>query len=190
MGLNSDLAPGQTPLDEEEIEGLLIRTITTRNELDQFEQMNIEEAIQWTLRARIKKDEILTEKFIRRVHKKMFGRVWRWAGNFRTTKKNIGVESYRIPMDLKALLDDCAYWIRHNTFPPDEIAIKFKHRLVSIHYFANGNGRHSRLMADLIVQRIFNKAVFTWLGERANYIHAMKAADLNDLTPLLKFARS
>jgi len=192
MGLNSDLIIGQTPLDEEEIDGLLIRTISTRKDLDEFEQMNIEKAIQWTLSARIKKDELLTERFVKRLHQKMYGEVWKWAGNFRKSNKNIGVEWQHIPMELKKLLDDCSYWVSHKTYPPDEIAIRFKHRLVSIHCFPNGNGRHSRLMADILAGRMFRNPIFTWRNgnDRQLYIKALKKADVNDIVPLLEFARS
>lgn len=190
MGLNAGLIIGQTPLDDDDIEGLLIPSVTTRTELDEFEQLNIEKAIQWTLQSRIKINEILTERFIKLVHKKMFGDIWKWAGTFRVTEKNLGVEAYRIQVDLKILLDDCTYWVGHETYSPDEIAIRFKHRLVAIHCFSNGNGRHSRLMADLIINRIFGKQVFTWNSSREDYIKAVKAADLGDINPLLKFARS
>jgi Fic-DOC domain mobile mystery protein B len=190
MGLNSDLVVGQTPLDPDEMDGLIVPTITQRKELDEFEQKNIEKASQWTLRIKISTDELLTESFIKLVHKKMYGNVWKWAGQFRKTNKNIGVEWPYVPVELKKLLDDCSWWIRHKTYPADEIAIRFKHRLVSIHCFPNGNGRHSRMMADLLAEKIFARSIFTWQGTRLDYIKAIKQADANDIVPLLKFARS
>jgi Fic-DOC domain mobile mystery protein B len=199
MGLDFDLIDGQTPLNEEEKDGLLIPTITTRGELDEFEQQNIEQAIRWTLRKNFKKDELLTEEFIRLVHKRMYGNVWSWAGEFRKTNKNIGVDRYLVAIELRKLIDDCKYWIDHGTYPPDEIAIRFKHRIVQIHCFSNGNGRHSRLMADLIVEKIFNQPIFTWgthaeltkTGQgRQEYLAAVKAADAQNIALLLKFARN
>jgi len=151
MGLDLEYINGQTPLDEDEKNGLLIPTIATRGELDEFEQQNIEEAIQWVLTRTLKADIILTEKFVRNLHKRMYGNVWSWAGDFRKTDKNIGINKWQIPTALKYLLDDTLYWIEHEIFPPDEIAVRFKHKIVSIHCFPNGNGRHSRLMADIIV---------------------------------------
>jgi Fic-DOC domain mobile mystery protein B len=198
MGLDFELVDGQTPLDEEEKDGLLISTITTRGELDEFEQNNIEKAIQWTLTRKFRKDEILTEEFIKLVHKKMYGEVWAWAGKFRKTNKNIGVDRQQVPTQLRLLLDDCKYWIENGTYPPDEIAVRFKHRIVSIHCFSNGNGRHSRMMGDLIIEKIFAQPVFTW-GSKSNltkagdirgeYLSAVKTADKNDINPLLEFAR-
>lgn len=198
MGLDFELVDGQTPLDEEEKDGLLISTITTRSELDEFEQNNIEKAIQWTLTRKFRKDEILTEEFIKQVHKKMYGEVWAWAGKFRKTNKNIGVDRHQVPTQLRLLLDDCKYWIENGTYPPDEIAVRFKHRIVSIHCFSNGNGRHSRMMGDLIIEKIFGRPVFTW-GSKSNltkagdtrveYLSAVKTADKNDIKPLLDFAR-
>jgi Fic-DOC domain mobile mystery protein B len=197
MGLNLEYADGQTPLDEDEKEGLLIKTISTRGELDEFEQNNIEQAIAWTLRRSFKPDAILTEAFIKDVHKRMYGDVWRWAGEFRNTNKNIGVDKWQIPTELRYLLDDARYWIDNQTFSPEEIAIRFKHRIVSIHCFANGNGRHSRLMADIIIEKIFGMPVFSWgaanlvkQGDaRANYLKAVRAADGGEMEMLMRFAR-
>jgi Fic-DOC domain mobile mystery protein B len=154
MGLEIIYANGQTPLSEEELDGLLIPSITTREELDEFEQLNIEKAIQWTFGKKINAEKLFTEKFIKDLHKRMYGEVWKWAGSFRNSEKNLGIKSYLIPLQLKQLLDDVIYWYQNNTFPPVELAIRFKHQLVSIHCFPNGNGRHSRLMADLIMEKL------------------------------------
>ena len=128
----------------------------------------------------------------------MFKNVWAWAGEFRKTNKNIGVDYWQIPVELRSLLEDVKYWYEHHTFSPDEIAIRFKHRIVCIHCFANGNGRHSRLIADIIVEKIYNEPVFTWgsakllkKGEaRLLYLQALKEADKGDYSLLLAFARS
>lgn len=198
MGLDDELVDGQTPLDEEEKEGLRIVTITTRGELDEFEQQNIERAIQWTMGRKFKAEQILSENFVKLLHEKMYGDVWSWAGTFRKTNKNIGEDWYQVPIQLRKLLDDCKYWIDHGTHPPDEVAVRFKHRIVQIHCFSNGNGRHSRMMGDLIIEKIFGRTVFSWGansdltkmgGARAEYLKAIKAADANDLTSLLEFAR-
>ena len=162
MGLELEYQDGQTPLDEDEKEGLLIKTVTTHGELDEHEQLNIEKAVKWTIQRKLKPEKILTEEFIKILHKKMFGKVWAWAGKFRKSEKNIGVEWIKIGIELKYLIDDTKYWIENKTYPPDEIAIRFKHRLVNIHCFPNGNGRHSRIMADIIIESIFGKDVFTW----------------------------
>jgi Fic-DOC domain mobile mystery protein B len=198
MGLDLEYIDGQTPLDEEEKDGLLIPTIATRGELDEFEQQNIEQAIQWMLMRLFKPELIFTEKFIRNVHKRMYANIWAWAGDFRWTNKNIGVDRGQIATELKILLDDAKYWMENNTYSPDEIAIRFKHRIVSIHCFPNGNGRHSRLMADIIIEKIFKQSVFTWgagnlsqkFDHRAAYISAIKIADKGNLAPLVEFARS
>lgn len=198
MGLKFEYLPGQTPLDEEEKDGLRIKTITTKGELDEFEQKNIEQAIQWTIGRKYKTDKIISESFIKSLHKRMYGEVWQWAGNFRQTNKNIGVDRWQIPTELKKLLDDTLFWIEHNTFSEDEIAIRFKHRIVSIHCFPNGNGRHSRLMGDLLIEKIFHQKIFTW-GQlhvsktndiRTEYINALKKADTGNYADLIRFARS
>lgn len=197
MGLDIDYIDGQTPLDEEEKEGLLIPTIATRGELDEFEQQNIEQAVQWTLSRSFKPDMVFKEDFVRMVHKRMYADVWAWAGEFRKTNKNIGVDKWQISTELRNLLDDARYWHENNTYPPEEIAIRFKHRIVSIHCFPNGNGRHSRLMADIIIEKIYKQPVFSWGAAdlsnngdiRAEYLRAVKAADKGEYSLLLAFAR-
>ena len=198
MGLNIEYIDGQTPLDPEEQEGLKIPSITTREELDEFEQLNIEKAIQWTFGKKLKAEQLFTEKFIKDLHKRMYGEVWKWAGAFRTSEKNIGSKSYLIAVELKQLLDDALFWYNNQTYNAEELAIRFKHRLVSIHCFANGNGRHSRLMADLILEKLYNKTFFSWGSTnlvkanetRSNYIKAVKKADQQDILPLIAFAKS
>lgn len=198
MGLAINYIDGQTPLSEEEKDGLKIPSITTREELDEFEQLNVEKAIQWTFGKKIKAEELLSEKFIKDLHKRMYGEVWKWAGSFRNSEKNIGIKSYLIPVQLKQLLDDAQFWFQNNTFPPVEIAIRFKHELVSIHCFPNGNGRHSRLMADLILEKLFGEQFLSWgssnlvnvTDKRKDYISALKLADKRQIEPLISFAKS
>ncbi|MGP8215373.1 MAG: mobile mystery protein B [Bacteroidia bacterium] len=198
MGLEIEYIDGQTPLDEDEKDGLLIQSITTRGELDEFEQQNIEEAVAWSLNNRFKRERIVTEDFVRELHTRMLGGVWRWAGEFRKTNKNIGVDWHQIGVSLKQLNGDCLYWIDNKTYPEEEIAMRFKHGIVNIHCFPNGNGRHSRLIADIIVSHVFGKTVFTWSGgnlnkpgdARANYLRAIREADKGNVQPLLTFART
>ncbi len=200
MGLNLDYSPGQTPIDKEESEGLKIPAISTKGELDEFEQKNIEEAVLWTVGKKIKLEDLLSEYFIKALHKRMFGEVWKWAGTFRQSEKNIGVESWKISTALKMLLEDTKFWIENDTYPADEIAIRFKHRLVSIHCFPNGNGRHSRLMADLLAEKVFERKPYTWgqscskLSDerevRSNYLIALKKADKGYFSDLLRFAKT
>lgn len=197
MGLDLAYIGGQTPIDEEEKAGLLIPAIATRAELDEFEQQNIEQAVQWTLGRSFKPNMVFTENFVRMVHSKMFADIWAWAGDFRRSQKNLGVDQWKIPVELRCLLDDAKYWYENNSYVPDEMAIRFKHRIVSIHCFPNGNGRHSRLMADIIIEKIYKQAVFTWgavhlsseSDARTAYLKAIKAADKGDYSLLLAFAR-
>ena len=198
MGLELEYQDGQTPIDEDEKKGLLIKSITTNGELNEHEQLNIENAVEWIIQTKFKPDKILTEQFIKKVHKKMYRDVWKWAGEFRKSEKNIGVEWINISVELKYLLDDTKYWIENKIYSPDEIAIRFKHRLVKIHCFPNGNGRHSRLTADVIISQIFCKNYFTWSSHnlnkngqaRANYLKAIKEADIGNIQPLIEFAKS
>jgi Fic-DOC domain mobile mystery protein B len=198
MGLELDYTDGKTPLDEDEKEGLRIKTITTRGELDEFEQQNIEKALLWLRKKKLSAKEILSEKFVRNLHQKMYADVWKWAGDFRKTNKNIGIDKYQIGIELKQLLDDCLYWIAQRNFPEEEIAIRLKHRIVQIHCFTNGNGRHSRLLGDVLAEKVFRLPPFTWGAAnlvkhgdpRSAYLKALKKADAGDYAELVAFAKS
>lgn len=195
MGLNWEFTGGETHLDPDEIEGLRIPFITTRAELDEHEQANIQRARLWLNKSTRKPTDLLTDTFVKRLHKEMYNEVWKWAGQYRKTEKNIGVDPIHIATDLRQLLDDARFWVEHATYPPDEIAIRVKHRIVCIHCFANGNGRHSRLIADLIVSSL-GQALFTWGAYsempdvRERYVEALRRADRGDVKALLAFARS
>jgi Fic-DOC domain mobile mystery protein B len=194
--MNFDYPEGATPLDAGEAAGLLLTHITNRSELDRWEQENIAEAEATVFRR--KQKDVLTETYIKRLHKKMFGNVWRWAGDFRSTGKNIGVPVWQIAIELRNLCADCGAWIEHGTFSPDEIGVRFHHRLTAIHPFPNGNGRHARLMTDIVLVYLLNQKPFTWgsgnlvnAGDcRLHYINALRAADRHDYEPLLGFVRS
>jgi len=194
--MNITYSDDATPLEYEEMQGLLLTHITTRSELDRWEMDNINRAHQWL--DQLKHQKILNKDFICLLHKKMFGDVWQWAGQFRKTNKNIGIAWVKITVELKLLCDDANAWIEFNTYKPDEFAARFHHRLVFIHPFANGNGRHARLIADLILEKLFNEQPFTWgrilltkQGDsRSSYIKALKAADNHDYSLLMAFVRS
>ena len=128
----------------------------------------------------------------------MYSDIWRWAGDFRTTEKSIGCDPVVIGTELKKLLDDTIYWIESKIFSEDEIAIRFSHRIVKMHCFSNGNGRHSRMIADLLIEKCFSKSSFSWGGNnlvkqgeaRKLYLKALRDADANDYTKLIEFARA
>ena len=183
-----------TPLTEEEREQLIPSYITLRSELNEAELSNILEAEEW---AFARKRDVLDERFLTDLHTRMFGRVWRWAGTFRRSAKNIGIDAYRIPQELRQLMGDCRYWIEHESYEPGEIATQFHHRLVMIHPFPNGNGRHARLATDLLLTAL-GRPRFSWgrvnlvdaSETRQAYMAALRAADNHDIRPLLEFVRS
>jgi Fic-DOC domain mobile mystery protein B len=183
-----------TPLEAEEREALIPSYIALRRELNEAEQANIAAAMRWLAGRR---RDVLDEVFLRQLHKQMFGQVWRWAGSYRTTARNIGVDAYRIGVDVAQAVGDARYWRDHATYPPDEIALRYSHRLVAIHPFPNGNGRFSRLVGDLLAEQL-GQSRFTWgsadlvdpNATRKAYIAALRAADNHDFAPLLAFARS
>ncbi len=197
MGLDLDFSECQTPIDEDEKEGLLIKTITTRGELNEFEQLGVEKAVEWSRRRKFSADQILSEEFVKDLHRVMFEDIWKWAGEFRRTNKNLGVDKNVIRVELRKLLDDCRYWTANDVFDPDETAVRFSHRIVSIHPFANGNGRHSRLIADILVSHGYGRPPFSWGSvsltahgaARSAYLEALRDADENDYRSLIEFAR-
>ncbi len=194
--MNFEYPEGATPIDPDEAQGLLLPHIRTRAELDRWEQENITEAEEAVFRRRQK--DVLTEKYVRTLHKKMFGTVWRWAGEFRRSQKNIGIDWMQVPVSLRQLFNEVNGWLEYGAYPPDEIAARFHHRLVAIHPFSNGNGRHARLMADIVLVHLLGQERYSWGQEnltnagdcRRRYIEALRSADLHDYGPLLAFVRS
>jgi Fic-DOC domain mobile mystery protein B len=196
MALNLDYPPGATPLDPGESVGLIPSHITTQGQLNEWELVNIVDGERWVFSR--KQKNLLSIEFVRRLHKRMFGDTWRWAGTFRSTEKNIGIDPVRIQPALLDLFKDVATQIEHQSYSVDEIAARFSHRLVSIHPFANGNGRLSRTMADLLLVQ-YGAERFSWgagrnlIAEgdtRQAYLDALRAADARDYAPLLAFVRS
>jgi len=174
----------------------LLPHISTRGELDRWELENISEAEDTVFRR--KQKDILSEKYARTLHKKMFGNVWSWAGDFRRSQKNIGIEWMQVPVALHQLFDEINGWLEYESYPADEIAARFHHRLVAIHAFPNGNGRHARLMADIVLVHLLGQEKFSWGQEnltnagdcRHRYIEALRAADQHNYGLLLAFVRS
>lgn len=183
-----------TNLTPEEREGLIPVYIATREELNEAELLNILEADGWAFG---RKRRLTDERFAKRLHGRMYGKVWTWAGAYRTTGKNIGVDANLIQHRLYETMEQFHYWIDNSTFSPDETAVRFHHALVSIHPFPNGNGRWSRLMADLLAVQL-GRPRFCWGGGaltaqgdvRDTYIAALQMADNHDLSALIAFARS
>ena len=184
---------GATPLDPNELAGLKHKHITTQAELNQLEQANIESGLRWLGRQRA---DVLTDNFAITVHSRLFGDVWDWAGSFRRTEKSIGIDPAHIPVELRTLMDDARYWVENRTYPPSEAAVRFHHRLVKIHPFPNGNGRHAQIMADAMLDRVYKAKPIDWAGghdlqkmgaRRTAYIAALQAADRNDIGPLIEF---
>ena len=196
MGLNEALPCGAPPLDSDELDGLIPTHLATRSQLNEWEQQNIESALLWLAKQR--RHQPLDALWLRRLHREMFGQTWRWAGTFRRTDKSIGTDWRQIRMQLPALLADIEHQIKQQAAGADRIAVGFHHRLVAIHPFPNGNGRHARLMADVLIEEL-GQSRFSWGGSmslvdstalRSRYITALQQADRGDLEPLLRFARA
>ena len=190
-------APGATPLDPDEAAGLVPSHITTQADLNAWEQANILQAVRWV--ARQKKRALLTEGFVRDLHRRMFDQTWKWAGTFRQSNKNIGVDWTQVAVKLRNLLDNTRFQIDHKVFEPDELVVRFHHQLVWVHAFPNGNGRHARLMADVLAQQL-GRPRMTWGGAdvelvsmgtvRDRYLRALREADQGQWSALIAFARS
>lgn len=188
---------GATPLDPDEMAGLKARSITTRTELDSLEQGNILEAVDWIETGRI--GDILAEGFVRKLHEKMFGRVWKWAGKYRLSDKNIGVTWDMIPEEIAKLIGDARYWVDERPFPDDEAGARFHYRFELIHPFPNGNGRLGRLLTDLLMEKKLGAERFSWGGTnlsrengvRKRYLEAIREVDRSgNYRPLIEFVRS
>jgi Fic-DOC domain mobile mystery protein B len=186
---------GHTELSEDDRHGLIPAYIATRGDLFDAEQRNIANAL---LRRRPPTPaQLLDEQYLRRLHRAMFREVWAWAGRYRTHETNIGIAPHRIATDVALMLGDARAWIEHDTYVPDELAVRFHHRLVAIHPFPNGNGRHGRVAADYLIRGLGGRA-FSWgarsdletPGLRLAYRRALEQADAGDVTALIDFARA
>jgi Fic-DOC domain mobile mystery protein B len=186
-----------TPLDPA-LRGDLIQTwITTRADLNEAEEENILDGTAWARRRRGGAETLLNEEFSKSLHKQMFGEVWKWAGGYRQNELNIGIAPHLVAAEMPAMFDNARFWVENKTFSPDEIAVRLHHRLTQIHGFPNGNGRHARMMADLLIEKLGGEP-FSWGSGsihdtgtlRNTYINALKAADNHDFGPLLAFARA
>lgn len=186
-----------TPLNPDE-QKALIPNLSTQEELNEWERKNIVSARVWALdQRRVKSDDPLRQSYVRELHRRMFDQTWKWAGTYRKSEKNIGVPFHEITERLENLLRDARYWIELKTYAPEEIAVRLHHGIAFVHPFPNGNGRHARLMADVVAVRL-GQPVFSWGGAslteagelRRNYIQALQAADNGDFAALFQFCRS
>lgn len=192
-------ATGATPLTDEDLDGLIPTYVATRADLNLAEQANIEAATLWAFRGRSvgSVGTLLRPGFANEIHRRMFGDVWRWAGHRRPRETNIGVEPNQIVTHTKLLFDDALYWHEHDTYEPTERAVRIHHRLVSIHPYRNGNGRHARFVADLYLHHV-ELPRLSWGGAdlvnesavRDTYIASLREADRGDIEALLTFAVS
>ena len=194
MAKGIEYPKGATPLDPDEIEGLKYPHVTTRGELDHLEQANIETGLLWLTRR--KTTDILNDVFVRNLHQHLFGEVWRWAGNYRMTEKNIGVDPLQISVQVRNLLNDVQFWVSSDTYVPIEAAVRFHHRMVYIHPFPNGNGRHARIIADALLEKVYRTETIDWSGgydlqqmnaRREQYIAALREADRGEYGLLFDF---
>jgi Fic-DOC domain mobile mystery protein B len=191
--------PGSTPLTPDDFAGLLPTWLATQRDLNQAEQANIERAVRWAFTGRrpVKGvDDLLTVTFSAELHKRMFGDVWRWAGQHRKVQTNIGVDAHLISPSMKQTFDDARFWTERRTYPVEEIAVRLHHRLVAIHPYPNGNGRQTRMLADVYLD-VLGENRLSWGGggdliqqtdQRDEYLAALRSADAQDIAPLLQFA--
>lgn len=198
--LNQKYSDGNTPIRPEEAEQLIPR-ISTLGELNEYEALNILRAREWAFDSRtMKSTDPLEEPYIRELHHRMFDNVWKWAGSYRKTELNIGCDPKEVVQRIPQLLANTRYWLENKTFPTDESLLRFHHQLTKIHPFANGNGRHARLIADIVAVK-YSQSEFTWGAGKdlvpegdahTRYLAALRALDTNekDVKLLLDFARS
>jgi Fic-DOC domain mobile mystery protein B len=190
---------GTTPVDQQQIAGLKLPGISTKAELDAAEQSNIIAGVDWALRARaMKYPVLLSVTSILELHRRMFGDVYDWAGTMRQRETTIGVDPRQIGPLLHQLCENAKVWIEKETWSPVEIAVRTHHALVSIHVFPNGNGRHARLLVDILLSRYYKREPLPWGGANLSasgsahdkYIAAMRQADAGNFRPLMDFATS
>jgi Fic-DOC domain mobile mystery protein B len=199
MALTGAHAPGATPLTAEDLQGLRIPSVRTHRDLNEAEAANIVRGQEWALRARsARMPDMLSDRFMQRLHEAMFGTVWTWAGDYRLMDTNIGVPHHQVREHLQNVYADARAWLEHETYSPEEFAVRLHYRIVTVHPFRNGNGRHARMVADVALVRHFKRLALPWRNGPLNaanavrqaYIAALVAADHHDFGPLIAFATS
>ncbi len=201
--MTEPLPDGATPIIDDEAKGLIPTFIATRADLNLVEQTGIAEARAWAVRSPATRtaEGILSEQFVRNLHRQMYGKVWRWAGTYRTSERNIGADPLRVPVAIRDLVENARYWFAPGTtwITPEMACVRVHHQMVAIHPFPHGNGRHARLFTDVLARSV-GVPPFTWGGanldsagpDRAAYLAALRCADRDpdDLADLLRLARS
>lgn len=195
MAVKFEYPPGSTPLDADDAAGLIPSHITTQGQLNEWEFQNVADGRVWAFSG--KRKPLLTARFAQELHRRMFGRTWKWAGKLRKKETLPGIDPKDISVELKKLFDDVEYQLQRKSMPLDEIAARFHHRLTFIHPFPNGNGRHARLMTDILL-KMNGSEPFDWGSSelvaaddtRDRYIAALRAADGRDHSLLFVFVRS
>jgi Fic-DOC domain mobile mystery protein B len=188
---------GQNHLSEEDIAGLKLTDLTNYSDIKLAEEKGVAKTTAWVEKNYFKSERIFTEAFIKEIHKRMLGEVWHWAGKYRLANKNLGVDKLKISSELKQLMSNTKFWIEDESYTMDEIALRFAHRLMQIQAFPDGNARHAKIMANVILEHLLNSEIFTWgesiadpIKNREKFLDALKKADKGKMDELMKFARS
>ena len=186
---------GSTPLDHDQVIGIRFSHLTTMGELDEIEDLNIQKGMEWLNRQ--KGDDYLSTEFLCKLHERLFGDVWKWAGKFRTSEVNISkYRPYDIGPQLKNFFEDIKLWIEGGSMSWDEISAEAHHRLVTIHPFPNGNGRTTRIYTEYLQKRN-QQPVSSWGASLAHdskarrdlYIQSLRNADKGNFEALIAFMR-
>jgi Fic-DOC domain mobile mystery protein B len=186
---------GSTPLDHDQIKGIRFAHLTTMGELDELEDENIQRGLEWLNHQKTK--DYLSIEFLCKLHEKLFGEVWKWAGKFRTVEVNISkYRHHDVRPQLHNFFEDIKLWISGGKMSWDEISAEMHHRLVTIHPFPNGNGRTTRIFTEY-VQKRNQQQVTSWGSTRKidqkkrrdDYIKALRLADIGDFRALIDFMK-
>lgn len=190
---------GATPLSPDDMLGLKHKHVDTREQLNELEAANILQGQIWA--STLKKptlDSIFDRAFVTNLHKALFGDVWEWAGIFRQRQLNIGIDPKNIPVDLHNFLEDAKCWVEFKHYDNLELSARIQHRLVQIHPFVNGNGRHSRIFTDIVRVYLLGEKPMKWAyakledltEERSSYITGLRKADEGDFSVFIKYLQS
>jgi Fic-DOC domain mobile mystery protein B len=189
---------GATPLGPDEKSGLMHPHVATKAELNELENANILQGLAWlNSLPKVTTDVVLSRDFVIELHKRMFGDTWLWAGVYRQREMNIGCDPLQVGPNLHNLIEDIKCWIEFDHYPSLEVSARIQHRLVLIHPFANGNGRHSRIFTDCIRHFSLGLPPLVWAAgnldqqneERKNYIRGLQQADAGDYEPFIEYLR-
>ena len=181
---------GETPIPGDELAALVPHVIDTlaapitRADIYDLESAVLQDVTETQLAAALDGsltlDDLLNDYFLRDLHTQLYGDIWMWAGRWRQYEVNIGVAPEHIAVELRSAMGNIGYrWERAADWTPRELGVAVHAEAVRVHPFTDGNGRTTRLLADLVFIAAQDPAElqYDWNIDKRGYIEHLREFD-------------